>query len=182
MDGKLGTFLLGVIAAVVLVMLWKKGGLGIGADLSVGNGNGFSAGFGGGVGRGCSGASCGCGGSPGSCFAGAAGPAYQGSLAAAGIDGQISPGTPPLNAATGGQGATSFYSNAGVTPDTSFTFIPVQRNTVSVGSPLQPPVPNVPGSATTPAAVTPTRATQVVPTYAEQGFIQRYSVSGVYVH
>ena len=179
MDGKLGTFLLGVIAAVVLVMLWKKGGLGFGADVSL---NGFGAGVGAGFGGGCSGGGCGCGAAPGSCVSGAAGPAFQGSLASFGLDGQISPGTPPLNAATGGQGATSFYTSAGVTPDTSFTFIPVQRNTVAVGSPVQPPVPNVPGSATTPAAVTPTRATQVVATYAEQGFIPRYSVSGVYVH
>lgn len=179
MDGKLGTFLLGVIAAVVLVMLWKKGGLGFGADVSL---NGASAGFGGGFGTGCPGGGCGCGAAPGACVTGAAGPSFQASLAAVGMDGQISPGTPPLNAATGGQGATSFYTSSGVTPDTSFTFIPVMRNTVTPGSPVQPPAPNVPGSPTTLAAVTPTRATQVVPTYAEQGFIPRYSVSGVYVH
>lgn len=175
MDGKLGTFLLGVIAAVVLVMLWKKGGADIGANFSL---NGFNAGLGAGLGGG----GCGCGASPGACVSGAAGPSYQSALASVGMDGLVSPGTPPLNAATGGQGATSWYTSAGVTPDTSFTFIPVQRNTVSIGSPLQPPVPNVPGSATTPASVTPTRATQPVPTYAEQGFIPRYSVSGVYVH
>lgn len=97
----------------------------------------------------------------------------------AGLDGQISPGTPPLNSVAGGQGATSFYSNAGVTPDASFTFIPTQRNLSSVGSLVQPPQPNVAGSATTPAAVTPIRATQQVPSYSEQGFVQRRNIVGI---
>jgi hypothetical protein len=182
MDGKLGTFLLGVIAAVVLVMLWKKGGVDVSANLGFG-GNGMQPGGGGG----CSGCAGSCGNTIDSCLSpgasGYAAPAAQGAMAMIGLDGMISPGTPPLNSVTGGQGATSFYDTMGVTTDASFTFTPVARNRVSVGSPLQPPVSNnVPGSASTPATVTPTRATQQVPTYAEQGFIPRYSISGTYVH
>lgn len=158
-------FFLGVIAAVVLFMLWKKeNGSPTYSFQFPGMGMGQQP---------VSGPCTGC--SP---SAGAA-PSAQAALAVSGLDGQISPGAPPLNAATGGQGATSFYTNAGVTPDTSFSFIPVQRNAVSVGSPVQPPTPNVPGSATTPAAITPVRATQQVPSYAEGAFQQRYNIVGI---
>jgi hypothetical protein len=165
MDGKIGTFLLGVIAAVVLFMLWRK-------EVQPHN---FSFAFPemyppGPQPQPASGCdSCGA----------ASSPAYQGQLASVGLDGQISPGTPPLNAATGGQGATSFYTNAGVTPDVSFTFTPVARSAFATGTPVQPPVPNVPGSPTTPATVTPTRATQQVPNYAETGFVNRFNIAGV---
>ena len=167
MDGKLGTFLLGVIAAVVLVMLWRKesgqySGVGYPPFLPQAPGNG--------AGSGCS----------SGCASGAAAPVFQSMLADNyGLGGQISPGTPPLNAVTGGQGATSFYSDAATTPDTSFTFIPVQRNTSSVGSNVQPVSPNVPGSPTTPAAVTPVRATQPVPMYTETGWVNHYNFVGI---
>lgn len=156
MDAK--GFFLGVIAAAVLFMLWKKEtGQRTYQFQFPGMGNQPSSGCG----------ACG------------ASPAAQGSLASIGLDGSISPGTPPLNAVTGGQGATSFYAASGNTPDTSFTFNPVQRNAGSVGSPVQPPAPNVPGSPTTPASVTPTRATQAVPPYSETGFQQRYNIVGI---
>lgn len=156
-------FFLGLIAAVVLFMLWRKES---GSPT-------YQFQF---PGMGPQPQPSGC----GSCGPGdSASPSVQGSLAAVGLDGQISPGTPPLNAATGGQGATSFYTAVGGTPDTSFTFTPVARNTQSVGSPAQPPAPNVPGSPTTPATVTPTRATQVVPGYSETGFQQRYNIAGI---
>lgn len=167
MDGKIQTFLLGVIAAVVLFMLWRKeqyNGVGmptfpdfptpptVGPQPSAG----------------C--ASCG------------ASPSFQSNMAGlVGLDGQISPGTPPLNAVTGGQGATSFYTSDGVTPDVGFTFIPVPRSNVAVGTPVQPGglQSNVPGSPTTVAAVTPVRATQVVPQWQEQGFVNQYNVTGI---
>jgi hypothetical protein len=164
-DGKLGTFLLGVIAAVVLIMLWKKEqpmfSLPGATPPAPTPGPG-----------GCGSGACGGGGS-------ATMPSVQAMLAATGLDGQISPGTPPLNAVTGGQGGTSFYTAAGNTPDVSFTFTPVVRNPV-IGSPAQPRTGiNVPGSPTTPATVTPTRATQPVPNYAETGFVNRFNIVGI---
>jgi hypothetical protein len=162
MDAK--GFFLGLIAAVVLFMLWKKESGSPNYQFHF-PGLSSSPGVGGG---------CGCGPS------GASSPLAQSGLESVGLDGQVSPGTPPLNAATGGQGATSFYTGAGVTPDASFTFDTVQRNLLSPGSPVQPPTGiNVPGSPTTPATVTPTRATQLVPNYSETGFVQRYNIVGV---
>jgi hypothetical protein len=176
MDSKLGTFLMGVIAAVVLALLWKKdGGCGCGSRVfqMPGASDGIQPP---GMLDGC----CGIGG-PGPAYA--ASPVAQGAGAGFGTEGMISPGTPPLNAITGGGGLTSFYTSAGVTPDNSFTFIPIASNPSAVGTPAQPPTPaSVPGSATTPAAITPTRATQAVPTYYETGFVQRYNVTGVYIH
>lgn len=136
MDGKLGTFLLGVIAAVVLVMLWRHekqqctsrnvqpGAPGPGVMPSVETG-------------GC----CGAGSSSPSY---AAGPATQGDLELVGLGGAVSPGAPPLGASTGTGRATSYYAQSGPTSDTSFTFTPTP--------------PRVPGSNTTPAAGTPARA------------------------
>ena len=170
MDSKVSTFLLGVIAAVMLFMLWRKEQY---------NGNGvslptFTPAPGPGpqpsTNGGCS-----------SCGVGAASPSFQGSLAMVGLDGQISPGTPPLNAATGGQGATSFYAVDGVTPDVGFTFTPVPRATSAVSTPAQPGglQGNVPGSPTTPATVTPVRATQQVAQWPEQGGVNYYNVTGI---
>lgn len=172
MDGKMGTFLLGVIAAVVLVMLWRKESVGGSVSFDLGATS---------PGAGAPGGCNQCSHSPSMVAA----PSAQAMLGiGTGTEGMISPGTPPLNAATGGQGGTSFYTSGptGVTPDNSFTFMQVQRNASALGSPVQPDQGNVPGSPTTLAAVTPVRATQPVPSYYEQGFIPRYSVSGVYVH
>ena len=192
MDGKLGTFLLGIIAAVVLVLLWDdKHRDGDGAPMMpypfmpsqvpqsiTPSGSG-----------GCSG----CGSSPFNApsipatpYAApiyAANPTIQGMLESTGTDGMIPPPGVPLNSVAGGQGATSFYTNAGVTSDTSFGFAQVPRNTnpSAVGSPQQPGglQGNVPGSPTVPANVTPVRATQQVPGFNVSGFHQHYNVLGV---
>ena len=173
MDGKLGTFLLGIIAAVVLVLLWddkKRGSPSYpGASLQDTSSQPFAN-------DGCSG--CGYG-SP----AFSASPTLQSQLESTGTAGMIASGGVPLNSPAGGQGATSFYTNAGVTPDTSFTFIAVPRNTdpLAVGTPTQPGglQGNVPGSPTTVSATTPVRATQQVPGYGVGGFHQKYNILGV---
>lgn len=177
MDGKIGTFLLGVIAAVVLVMLWKKERSNEGSYAFPGVG---SMPY-----MGASPASCGCGdiSAPPSAWTS---PSDQSMLVETGMEGQVSPGTPPLNAATGGHGATSFYTNTGVTPDTSFTFRPVTKlGNPSIGSPVQVPrgaYGNVPGSNTTPSNTTPIRATQQVPSYNESGFVAHYRSLGTGVN
>lgn len=144
MDGKLGTFLLGVIAAVVLVMLWKRGDQNQQPwmwpqppqpDVQPS--------------AGC--ASC------------SASPGAQAGLESIGMAGLIAPPGVPLGAPTGGGATTSFYTTAGVTPDTTFTFAPSQ---------------NTPGSPTVPAATTPVRALESVVPYST-GFHQHYNILGV---
>jgi hypothetical protein len=170
-DGKLGTFLLGVIAAVVLFMLWKDDKRGTAFQFPQ-----LPMGVPPSMNPGCS--SCGYG-TP----AYSTSPSLQTMLAFTGTDGMIGPPGVPLNSPAGGQGATSFYTNAGVTPDTTFTFFAVPRNTnpLAVGSPVQPGglQGNVPGSPTTIAAVTPVRATQAVPPFQVGGFVQHYNIVGV---
>jgi hypothetical protein len=148
MDGKLGTFLLGVIAAVVLVMLWKRDDRQPSqwqwSDIPTPQPQ----------------PSAGCG-SCGTSYA--ASPGAQSALESIGMSGMIaSPGV-PLGAATGGGAATSFYTGAGVTPDTTFTFTKTS---------------NVAGSPTVPAATTPVRATEAVAPYST-GFHQHYNILGI---
>lgn len=163
-DSSVGNFLLGLAAAVVIFLLWKKergsagGGAIVGPQPVAG---GASAG-------GCGGS---CGGScltgPGGCLAGPTGgaaPALQSAMASLGLSGQVSPGTPPL-----GGDAGSFYTSSGVTSDASFTPASAAN-----------PSPNVAGSPTTPANVIPIRATQPVPPASVSGFQNRYTRSGVY--
>lgn len=178
MENQLGTFILGVIAAVVLVILWDNRNP---SPVMAISGNGTSPSPSPiptpSCGGSCSSCAAGIG---GSCPSVAAAPAAQASLPNFGLEGMISPGTPPLNSVTGGQGRTSFYSNAGVTTDASFTFTPVPRSTLAIGTPVQPKTAiNVPGSPTTPATMTPTRATQAVPNYTELGALNNYNVLGV---
>lgn len=179
MNGQLGTFLLGIIAAVVLVLLWddkssNRGGWSFPTPQD--NSVQPSASDGGG---GCAG--CGPGPSPSPAYSAA--PMAQGALESVGLAGMVAPPGVPLNSPAGGQGATSFYTNAGVTPDTSFTFVVVPRNTnpSAVGTPAQPGglQGNVPGSPSTVSATTPVRATQQVPGYAVAGFHQHYNVLGI---
>lgn len=164
MENNTGTFLLGVIAAVVLFLLWKKerapgGFLAPGTQPSGGTGAAPACGAGG-----CSG--CGTGGGCGGGYTApaldfSASPDFQASMASMGLDGQISPGTPPL-----GGNELSFYSSGGMTPDTTFTF---QKTSATPA-----------GSPTTSAATTPIRATTPVASYADTGFVSKYSVSGTY--
>lgn len=150
MDGKLGTFLLGVIAAVVLYMLWDHRHDGPQMPWFIPNGSGDGSGVG--AQSGC------CGGS-----SGYAAPGVQAQLESTGTAGLIAPPGVPLGAPTAGGGVASFYTSAGVTPDTSFTF-----------GPSAP----VPGSPTVPAASTPVRSLQSVAPYST-GFHQHYNVLGV---
>lgn len=177
MDGR--GFFLGLIAAVVLFLLWKneqKGGMvfnfpGVGPQPASGSGAG-----------GCTG----CNGGPGGC-AGcgngqplATSPAVQGYLADSGTAGQVSPGTPPLQSVVG---SGSFYAGSGPTPDSSFTNYPGKpvSTALTVARSYNPSVTgsNVPGSPSTPATIVPTRAVGVVPGYGAQGFTQPYNVAGV---
>lgn len=186
MDGKLGTFLLGVIAAIVLVLLWDDKNKGNQAPWQfpflppqVPDSMSTSPSMGGGCSS-CNGPDQGSGwGSP----AYAAAPTQQSMLESTGTSGLIPPPGVPLNSAAGGQGATSFMTSDGVTPDTSFTFAQVPRNTnpQAVGSPQQPGglQGNVPGSPSTVANVTPVRSTQQVPGFNVSGFHQHYNVLGV---
>jgi len=166
MDGKLGTFFLGIIAAVVLYMLWNKEQHHHTVSFFPTPGSQPSASP---AETGC--ASCG------------ASPSVQAGMSAAGVDGMIAPPGVPLNAVSGGQGATSFYTDEGVTPDTSFFFASVPRvtNPSAIGTPAQPGAlqNNVPGSPSTPSFVTPVRATQQVPPFSVGGFHQHYNVLGV---
>lgn len=145
-------FFLGLIAAVVLFLLWRKEhqGITIAATPRTPQPQPSTCGVGG---CGCNGPSC------------AVSPEVQNALAEM-SGGQITPGTPPLNSAVG---PTSFYANSGPTPDSTFTF----------ATETAAQAPGVPGSPTTPAAVIPIRATEPVPVYAEQGFTSQYSRSGV---
>lgn len=106
MDGKLGTFLLGVIATVALVILWKD------------NDNGSAFSFPGLPApipsvptpslAGCN--SCG------------ASPIVQANLEGLGTAGFIAPPGVPLGTPVSGGASTSLFTSAGSTPDTSFTF------------------------------------------------------------
>lgn len=166
MDAK--GFFLGVIAAIVLFLLWKKENQSVnyfgGAQPPAPSPSPDA-----GAGAGCS--TCGVGSSP-------AAPAYQATLAVSGgTEGMISPGTPPLN--TAALGDSSFYSNSGPTPDSGFAFPSPAR----VASPIIVRGPIIegasPGSPTTPSNVTPVRATQPTPTYTQGGFQQRVNVVGI---
>lgn len=167
MDAK--GFFLGVIAAIVLFLLWKKESqqpvyFGSGANPPAPSPSPDA-----GAGAGCS--TCGVGSSP-------AQPAYQAMLAVSGgTEGLISPGTPPLN--TAALGDSSFYANDGPTPDSGFVFPSPAR----VASPIIVRGPFVggasPGSPTTPSNITPVRATQPTPTYTQGGFQQRINVVGI---
>lgn len=152
MDGKLGTFLLGVIAAVVLYMLWDhRNDQGPQYPWFMPNGSGTDAGAGAGCGSPCGGS------------AGYASPGVQAQLESTGLSGLIAPPGVPLGSPAAGGGIGSFYTSAGLTPDTSFTFAPS--------------VP-VPGSPTVPAATTPVRSLQSVAPYST-GFHQHYNIGGV---
>lgn len=184
MDGR--GFFLGLIAAVVLFLLWKKES---GPSMSF-SFPGVSPTAGGtGTGTGCAGcaggAGCpGCGSSPsytnpaptgGPSYVAA--PAVQAAMIAAGSSGQITPGTPPLQSVVG---SGSFYATSGPTPDNSFTNVPGKP--VSVAPTVvrtQTQVQNVPGSPSTPATIVPSRAVAVVAPYSVAGFVQRYNVAGV---
>ena len=151
-------FFLGVIAAVVLFVLWKKecSSRGFSDARST---HAFAA-------APAANAGCGCGGP-----SAAASPAVQSSAE----QGQVSPGTPPLQSSVG---SGSFYADSGPTSDLSFTNVPaVPVSPVVTASPVN--YGNVPGSPTTPANVVPVRAAQPVGSYSQIGFQQRYSVSGV---
>lgn len=176
MDGK--GFFLGLIAAVVLFLLWKKeqfGGVAFGsAGLPAASSNGVSPSntIQNGV-TGCTG----CGGP-----SAAAAPASQYVLM--GPSGQISPGTPPLNNPVGGG---SFYAPSGPTPDTGFFSYPAPPRLANpIFDTVRPIVAgqfssgNVPGSPTTVATQTPVRATATVGNYAEiGGFQQRFNIVGI---
>jgi hypothetical protein len=173
MDGR--GFFLGLIAAVVLFLLWKKeSGSGMNFSFAGLVPQGDSSGTGG-----CAGCSTGIGyPALGSGPGYSASPAAQSMIAANGTAGQITPGTPPLQSVAG---TGSFYATAGPTPDSSFTNIPAAKpvSVVSTVARTQTTVHNVPGSPSTPATIVPTRAVGVVPPYPLQGFQQRYNVTGV---
>lgn len=164
-ENSTGTFILGLVAGVVLFLLWRKERAYMSAPTSAGAGSP--------AGTGPSAASCsgGCGGgcgTGGGCFTGpspsySVSPSVQNAMASMGLAGQVSPGAPPL-----GGPSTSFYGTDGPTTDASFTFTPQTA-----------PSGNAPGSATTPAAVTPVRATTPVTSYRNTGFVNYYNVSGV---
>lgn len=170
MDSK--GFFLGLIAAVVLFLLWKKEAVAMGLPtfLQPSPDQPARPSSSGDPGGGCSG----CGGP-----SAAASPVAQLSASAmVGMDGQISPGTPPLQSVAG---TGSFYAENGPTPDTTFTNSPASSR---VGTTSQMVVrgvfsTNVPGSPTTPANQVPVRATQVVAPTSDQGFVQRWNVAGV---
>jgi len=161
---ELGTFILGLVAAVVIFLLWRQHNGGPGAGAGVGP---QSIGGGSGVGPSNSCVGCACGTGSGACLAGpssgsptfSASPAVQAAMVSALGPGQITPGTPPL------MGPGSFYNVNGPTPDPTFT--PAN-------------VPNVAGSPTTPATVQPVRSTAPVPSTPNLGFWNRYSYSGTY--
>jgi hypothetical protein len=170
MDGK--GFFLGVLVAIALFLLWKRENAG-GMNFSFA-GLMPAPGAGAGDSGGCAGCSSGIGCSGCGSPAGAAAPAAQAlSLSSAPGDGQISPGTPPLQTAVG---SGSFYALAGPTPDSSFTNYPAKPVSTSI---FKASGPSGGGSATTPANAVPPRAVQQVPSYSNQGFTSRYNVSGV---
>lgn len=178
MDGR--GFFLGLIAAVVLFLLWKK---------ESGPAMSFTfPGIGPQPGNGAGGGCAGCSGGPGGC-AGcgegqpsySASPAAQNALVTQGTSGQVSPGTPPLQSIVG---SGSFYAASGPTPDSSFTNYPGKpvSTALTVARSYNPSVTgsNVRSSPTTPANIVPTRAVGVVPGYSGLGsFQQRFNVAGV---
>lgn len=156
MDSK--GFFLGLIAAIVLFLLWKKE-------------QGGQSFFGAPAPASQPSSCAGCGANPPSY---AAAPAAQ--LVMSSPDGFISPGTPPLNSAAG---PTSFYADSGPTPWSGFLFASAPDTPVSSVNPVGPPVANSPGSPTTPSNIVPLRAVQPVPSTSQQGFQQRYNVVGI---
>ena len=128
MDGK--GFFLGLIAAVVLFLLWKKE-----------SGPSMSFSFPGLSQSPATGGCAGCGSGPGGCAGCGQGqsspsyvqapsapspsyvasPAVQAAMISVDNAGQISPGTPPLQTVVG---SGSFYAQSGPTPDSSFTNVP----------------------------------------------------------
>lgn len=169
MDGK--GFFLGLIAAVVLFMLWKRESTGMNFNFAglvpgtSGDGSGASGGC-----SGCSESGTGCAGC-GAAASAAVSPAMQARLADSG--GFVTPGTPPLQTSIG---SGSFYAASGPTSDSSFTNYPSKPVSTSV---FRSGTPTVSGSATTPANKVPPRSVQQVPRYANQGFHQRFNVAGV---
>jgi hypothetical protein len=168
MDSK--GFFLGLIAAVVLFLLWKKEQVPGSSFLqnllpqATPSSNG-----------GCAG----CGGGPNPSPSMGAAPVSQSAMAMVGMEGQISPGTPPLQTVSG---SGSFYNSNGPTPDTTFIShpspLPAQQSNTSQMV-VAGTYTNVPGSPTTPANQVPVRATQPVAPTSQLGFHQRYGVSGV---
>jgi hypothetical protein len=164
MDGK--GFFLGLIAAVVLFLLWKKE--------SRSDFNGMSLGPTFQPQQPTSVGPCGNGGGCGP--SAAAAPGYQSNLAQGpGTDGLISPGTPPLQ---GSAGTGSWYGPDGPSPDNSFTnFARTAASPVSTTIPVN--FSSTPGSPTTPANQVPVRAVMPTGSYAQIGFQQRYNIAGV---
>jgi hypothetical protein len=166
MDGK--GFFLGLIAAVVLFLLWKRE---IGTTTPA-TATQPSNGFGGC--SGCAGAAAGA--SP----TASASPAVQASVVTSGTEGFVSPGTPPLQTVSG---TGSFYNATGPTPDNTFLAQPapaqVLRSTSDIVKVGVLTYNNVPGSATTPANQVPVRAVQQVAPTSLLGFQQRYSFVGI---
>jgi hypothetical protein len=162
-ENQLGTFFLGIVAAVAIYFLWKKESQAGGFLAGSGAGAGSPAGYG--AGAGCNGGCDSCSGAFGGCVpdAGVA-PTFQAAMQDAGLAGTISPGTPPLGSVPAGGAVTSFYAPSGGTPDSTFTF--------AKSAPVA-------GSPTTPAATTPVRSTAPVGQYADNAFVQRYNVTGV---
>ena|SRR5919108_2167871 len=167
MDGK--GFFLGLIAAVVLFLLWKKEGASFNFQVGATPQPGTSPN----PNREPTGGCAGCSASPSY----AASPFEQAVQAFS--PGQITPGTPPLQSVTG---TGSFYSPVGPTPDTNFWSLPVekaQQSTTASATAGVGTYANVPGSATTPANQVPVRAMQRVAPTSQLGFQQRYNVAGV---
>lgn len=169
MDSK--GFFLGLLAAVVLFLLWKKesaGGMNFSFAGLVPSAPAPDAG------GGCAGCN-----SPGGCAgcAGASGyaaPAAQASLADQ-LSGFVTPGTPPLQTSVG---SGSFYAQSGPTSDTSFTNFPAKpvSTLVTVAGPPQRTV----GSPTTRSNQVPPRAVaQMPPSYTGVSFHQNQNVAGV---
>jgi hypothetical protein len=166
MDGK--GFFLGLIAAVVLFLLWKKEGASLNFNIGPQPASGPSP-----VGPQDT---LGIGGCTGCGPSASAAPSVQALMASAGSSGQITPGTPPLQ---GTLGTGSFYSPVGPTPDTNFWALPTEQmvTTAVPGSNVR--YANVPGSPTTPSGQVPVRALQTVAPTSQLGFQQRYNVAGV---
>lgn len=171
MDGR--GFFLGLIAAVVLFLLWKKE-----------SGPGMSFSFPGLIPASPDSGATGCAGcaGPGGCAGCGDSPAYAAAPTAqsigSGTAGFVTPGTPPLQ---GTLGHGSFYAASGPTSDASFTNYPAVKpvSTVATVARTQSTVRNVASSPSTPSTIVPTRAVATVPQYSQQGFQQRYNVSGV---
>lgn len=162
-------FFLGLIAGVILYLLWKKETRNDGAIIGPQPSPSIAPqmrtpadtlGLGG-----CAGCS-----DPSE----SAAPAVQSMLALS--SGQITPGTPPLQ---GALGVGSFYDPNGPTPDTNFWSMPTAAPSSTTLASNNTKYTNVPGSPTTPANQVPVRATQRVAPTSQLGFQQRYNVAGI---